>query len=53
MDSKKTMLKGDPGVFASGWAKTAEENFIQERKELQAKIGELTIDQDCLREKSK
>ena len=33
--------------------KTPEELFQQERKNLQSKIGELTIDLDFLREKSK
>jgi transposase len=50
---KKTMLEGAAETFGPGRAKTAEEDFDRERKRLQAKIGELTIDLDFLREKSK
>lgn len=50
---KKTMMEGAAEAFGSGRAKTAEEDFDRERKRLQAKIGELTIDLDFLREKSK
>jgi transposase/putative transposase len=50
---KKTMLEGAAEAFGPGRVKTAEEDFDRERKRLQAKIGELTIDLDFLREKSK
>ena len=50
---KKTMLEGAAEAFGPGRAKRAEEDFDRERKRLQAKIGELTIDLDFLREKSK
>jgi len=50
---KKTMLEGAAEAFGPGRAKTAAEDFDRERKRLQAKIGELTIDLDFLREKSK
>jgi transposase-like protein len=50
---KKTMLQGAPEAFSPGRGRTAEEDFDRERKRLQSKIGELTIDLDFLREKSK
>ena len=50
---KKTMLQGAAEAFSPGRGRTAEEDFDRERKKLQAKIGELTIDLDWLREKSK
>lgn len=50
---KKTMVEGAAEAFSPGRGKTAEEDFDKERKKLQAKIGELTIDLDWLREKSK
>jgi len=50
---KKTVLEGAAEAFSPGRARTEEEEFDRERKKLQAKIGELTIDLDWLREKSK
>lgn len=50
---KKTMVEGAAEVFSPGRVRSAEEDFDRERKQLQAKIGELTIDLDWLREKSK
>ena len=50
---KKIMVEGACEAFSPGRAWTAEEDFAKERKKLQAKIGELTIDLDWLREKSK
>jgi transposase/putative transposase len=50
---KKIMLEGAAEAFGPGRARRAEEDFDRERKKLQAKIGELTIDVDWLREKSK
>lgn len=52
-DWKKMMVARSSEVFSPGHAKSSEEEFDQERKKLQAKIGELTIDLDWLREKSK
>jgi len=50
---KKIMVEGAPQAFGPGRGRMAEEDFDRERKKLQAKIGELTIDVDFLREKSK
>jgi transposase/putative transposase len=50
---KRTMVEGAAEAFSPGRARTAEQEFERERKQLQAKIGELTIDLDWLREKSK
>lgn len=50
---KKTVLEGAAEVFGPGRGKTTEEDFNRERKRLQAKVGELTLDLDWLREKSK
>jgi transposase/putative transposase len=50
---KKIMIEGAAGAFSPGRGRTAEEDFDRERRKLQAKIGELTIDVDFLREKSK
>jgi len=50
---KKIMLEGAAEAFGPGRGKRSEEDFDRERKKLQAKIGELTIDVDFLREKSK
>lgn len=52
-DWKKIMLEGAAEAFGPGRAKTAAEDFDRERKRLQAKVGELTLDLDWLREKSK
>ena len=50
---KKIMLAGAAEAFGPGRAKSSEEDFDRERKRLQAKVGELTLDLDWLREKSK
>jgi transposase-like protein len=50
---KKTMIESAAQAFSPGRGQTSEEDFARERKKLQAKIGELTIDLDWLREKSK
>ena len=50
---KRLMVEGAAEAFNPGRAQTTEEDFAKERKKLQAKIGELTIDLDWLREKSK
>jgi transposase len=50
---KKTMTTGASGVFGPGRAKSETENFERQRNELHAKIGQLTIQVDYLRKKSK
>jgi len=50
---KKTMTEGATGVFGSGRGKTEEEDFDRQRDELHAKIGQLTVEVDFLRKKSK
>lgn len=50
---KKIMVEGAAEAFGPGRGKTVQEDFDRERKKLQSKIGELTIDVDFLREKSK
>ena len=50
---KKIMLEGAAETFGPGRDKRVQEDFDRERKKLQSKIGELTIDVDYLREKSK
>jgi transposase/putative transposase len=50
---KKIMVQGAAEAFGPGKARTEEEEFAKERKNLRAKIGELTVDLDWLREKSK
>ena len=47
------MQEGAAEAFGPGRGKTSEEDFERERKRLQAKVGELTLDLDWLREKSK
>lgn len=50
---KKTMSEGVAGLFGPGRGRTSEEEFEQERKELHSKIGQLAVEVDFLREKSK
>lgn len=50
---KKTMLEGAPGVFGPGKAKKTEEQFEKEREKLHSKIGQLSVEVDFLRKKSK
>lgn len=52
-DWKKIMIDGAAEAFSPGRGSGGEGGFDQERKKLHAKIGELTIDVDFLREKSK
>ena len=52
-DWKKIMIDGAAEAFSPGRGSSVEGGFDQERKKLHAKIGELTIDVDFLREKSK
>ena len=48
-----SVLAGAAEAFGPGRAKSSAEDFDRERKRLQAKVGELTLDLDWLREKSK
>ena len=50
---KKKMLEGASGVFGPGQAKTNEEQFEKEREQLHSKIGQLSVEVDFLRKKSK
>ena len=49
---KKIMAQDAAEVFRPSRARGSEQDFARERKQLQAKIGELTVDLDWLREKS-
>ena len=50
---KKTMIEGATGVFGPGQEKADGEKFERQRDELHAKIGQLTVEVDFLRKKSK
>lgn len=50
---KKAMTAGASGVFGPGRAKAETEDFERQRDELHAKIGQLTVEVDFLRKKSK
>ena len=50
---KKVMAEGASGVFGAGGERTGEEEFERQRDELHAKIGQLTVEVDFLRKKSK
>ncbi len=50
---RKAMTAGASGVFGSGRVKTETEDFERQRDELHAKIGQLTVEVDFLRKKSK
>ncbi len=50
---KKKMLEGAAGVFGPGQAKKTEEEFEKERDKLHSKIGQLSVEVDFLRKKSK
>ena len=52
-DWKKAMTAGASGVFEPGRAKAEAEDFERQRDELHAKIGQLTVEVDFLRKKSK
>jgi hypothetical protein len=47
------MTAGASGVFGPGRAKAETEDFERQRDELHAKIGQLTVEVDFLRKKSK
>ena len=50
---KKTMSEGATSVFGPGRGKTAAEDFEREREELHSKIGQLAVEVDFLRKKSR
>ena len=50
---KKTMSEGATGVFGPGKGKREAEDFEQERSALHSKIGQLTVEVDFLRKKSR
>ena len=50
---KKQMLEGAAGVFGPGQGKKSEEEFDKEREKLHSKIGQLSVEVDFLRKKSK
>ena len=50
---KKTMAEGATGIFGGGRKKEADEDFESQRDGLHAKIGQLTIELDFMRKKSK
>ena len=52
-DWKKTMSQGVASLFGPGRAKASDEEFERERKDLHSKIGQLAVEVDFLREKSK
>jgi transposase-like protein len=50
---KKIMTEGATSVFGAGRGKAEAEDFEGERKDLHSKIGQLTVEVDFLRKKSK
>lgn len=52
-DWKKAMTKGAAELFERGRTKAKEEDFERERDSLHSKIGQLAIEVDFLRKKSK
>ena len=52
-DWKKAMTAGASGISGPGRDKAEPEDFDRQRDELHAKIGQLTIEVDFLRKKSK
>ena len=52
-DWKKVLIDGLPGVFGSSQEKDSLEDFEHQRDALHAKIGQLTVEVDFLRKKSK
>ena len=47
------MTAGASSVFGAGREKASDEDFERQRGELHAKIGQLTVEVDFLRKKSK
>jgi transposase len=52
-DWKKAMTDGATGIFGTAPGKADTEDFERQRDELHAKIGQLTVEVDFLRKKSK
>ena len=52
-DWKKAMTVGATGIFGSTRVKADTDDFERQRDELHAKIGQLTVEVDFLRKKSK
>lgn len=52
-DWKKTMVERAAGVFGPSAAKASSADFEKEREKLHSKIGQLTVEMDFLRKKSK
>lgn len=50
---KKAMIEGASGIFGPGREKADGGDFERQRDELHAKIGQLTVEVDFLRKKSK
>jgi transposase-like protein len=50
---KKIMSEGAPGVFGPDRAKNSEADFEAQREKLHSKIGQLAVEVDFLRKKSK
>jgi len=52
-DWKKAMTEGAIGIFGSTREKSDTDDFERQRDELHAKIGQLSVEVDFLRKKSK
>ncbi len=52
-DWKKAMTAGATGIFGPSREKTGAEDFERQRDALHAKIGQLTVEVDFLRKKSR
>ena len=50
---KKAMLEGAAGVFGASRGQAEAQDFETERKDLHSKIGQLTVEVDFLRKKSR
>jgi transposase-like protein len=50
---KKTMSEGAAGIFTPSAGKESGGDFEKEREKLHSKIGQLTVEMDFLRKKSK
>lgn len=50
---KKTMSEGVPSLFGRGRIRTGDDEFERERNDLHSKIGQLAVEVDFLRKKSK
>lgn len=50
---KKALLEGLPGVFEPGRDKQTPEDLERQQEKLHAKIGQLTVEVDFLRKKSR